>query len=188
MNQSPTRPAWVTIAQVLMAALLLNALASFDNIYPTPYIQFGTRIGPEFVALWVGLLVLVALLGRVGRVTAMLLTALFVLVAIGRYADVTVPAWLGRKLNLYWDAYHLPKFLEVASQSFAWWQIIGIIVAGAAGLWLLVRIVHASIRTLADHAAPFAVRSPLGWALSAVLVGMMGLLADLIVVQHRQVD
>ena len=80
MNQAPLRPTWVRVIQVLMAALILNALISFNNVYPTPYVQLDVRIGPEFVALWLVLLVLVALLGRVGRLTIMLLTALFVLI------------------------------------------------------------------------------------------------------------
>jgi hypothetical protein len=172
MNPNPLRPTWVIVVQVMAAALVLNALTSFNNIYPTPYVQLGTQIGPEFVALWVVLLVWVAVFRRVGRVPAAVLTGLFVLVVVGRYADVTVPAWLGRRLNLYWDAYHLPKFLEVASQSFTWWQVVGIVVAGVAGFWLLLRVVNACIRVLADHAARAAVRSPLAWISSAVLVGV----------------
>jgi hypothetical protein len=105
------------------------------------------------------------------------LTGLVVLVAIGRYADVTVPAWLGRKLNLYWDARHLPRFLDVASQEYTWWQIIGIILAFVAGFWLLARVVLASIRILAHEAAPRALRSPLALlatvALTSLVVGNM---------------
>ena len=107
----------------------LNFLTSFNNVWPTPFVQPDTRIGPELVALWLVLLLLVAVFGRIGRGPTAVLTAVFLLVAIGRYADVTVPAWLGRKMNLYWDAYHLPKFLEVASQGLAWWQIVGIVAA-----------------------------------------------------------
>ena len=76
MNQAPLRPTWVRVIQVLMAALILNALISFNNVYPTPYVQLDVRIGPEFVALWLVLLVLVALLGRVGRLTIMLFWSL----------------------------------------------------------------------------------------------------------------
>jgi hypothetical protein len=163
---------WLLTGKVVLAMLVLNFLTSFNNVWPTPWVQPDTRIGPEFVALWVILLVLAALFGRVGRGAIGLLTGLFVLVAIGRYADVTVPAWLGRKLNLYWDAYHLPKFLEVASQDYAWWQLIGIVTAFLAGLGLLVGLIRACIGTLAA-AAPFAVRSPVALAVSVAVAGLV---------------
>lgn len=162
---------WWRIAQVALAFWLLNFFATFVNVWPTPLVQPDLRIGPEFVALWVVLLVTVALFGRVGRLATGLLTTWFVLVAIGRYVDVTVPAWLGRKLNLYWDGPQLPKFLEVASQSFAWWQILAIAVAAVTGFWLLVRLIRACIATLAEHAVPYALRSP------AILVATVGCVA-----------
>lgn len=153
--------------------LLLNALATAVNVWPTPWVRPDTRIGPEFVGLWVLLLVLVAAFGRVSRWMIALLTGWFLLVAVGRYVDVTVPAWFGRKINLYWDARHLPRFLDVASQELAWWQLIGLALAVVVGAWLLVWIVRASIRTLAEQAAPRALRSPLALGLTVAITGMV---------------
>lgn len=171
----PSTPAsrWLLALRVAVALLLLNALTSFVNVWPTALVRPDARIGPEFVALWVILLVLAALYGRIGRRAIALLTGLFVLVAVGRYADVVVPAWFGRKLNLYWDARHLPRFLEVASQQFSWWQLIGLAVAFGVGLWLLVRVIRACIRTLAWDAAPRALRSPLALGVTVAVVGMV---------------
>lgn len=161
------------VTKVILALLVLNFLATFVNVWPTPFVQPDTRIGPEFVALWVVLLVLVALFERVGRVAISVLTGLFLLVAIGRYADVTVPAWFGRKLNLYWDAPQLPTFLDVASQSFTWWQIAGIVAALLGGFWLLTRLIRLCIETLAVHAAPHALRSPAALVLTFLCVGLV---------------
>jgi hypothetical protein len=165
---------WLLTLQVVAALVLLNALTSFVNVWPTPLVRPDTRIGPEFVALWVILLALAALYGRIGHRAVALLTGLFVLVAIGRYADVVVPAWFGRKLNLYWDARHLPRFLEVASQQFTGWQLLGLALAVVASLWLLVWIIRACIRTLAWQAAPRALRSPLALVVTIAVVAMVG--------------
>jgi hypothetical protein len=101
------------------------------------------------------------------------LTAVFLVAVIGRYVDVTVPSWFGRKVNLYWDAQHLPAFLEVASQEYAWWQILGMVAAIIAGLWLLTRLIRASIEVLAAHAAPYALRSPIALIVTVCLLGLV---------------
>jgi hypothetical protein len=164
---------WLLLARVLLALLTLNFLATFVNVWPTLMVEPEARIGPEFVALWVSLLLLVATFGRVGRAAIAVLTGLFLLVAIGRYADVVVPAMLGRKLNLYWDGYHVWRFLEVAARDLPWWQIVGILAAVVAGLWLLARLIRFGIVTLAEHAAPRALRSPAALVLTLVCVGLV---------------
>ena len=112
-EQRPRESRWLLTAKVVLALVTLNFLTSFDNAWPSALIRPDARIRPEFVGLWVILLLLVALFGRIGRGAIAVLTLSFLLVAIGRYADVTVPALLGRPLNLYWDGRQLPRFLEV---------------------------------------------------------------------------
>lgn len=164
---------WFVIGKAALAMLVLNFLASFDNVWSTPLIRPTTRIGPELVGLWVILLTLVAWFGHIRRAAIAALTGLFLLVVIGRYVEVTVPAWLGRKVNLYWDARHLPKFLEVASQQLAWWQIAGIVAAFVIGFWLLTRLIRVCISVLVTHAAPYALRSPVALLVTVVLVGLV---------------
>ncbi len=160
------------MAKIALALLVLNFLTSFSNVWSTPYVQPDTRIGPDFVGLWVILLLFVALFGRVGRRAIAVLTGVFLLTVIGRYVDVTVPSWFGRKVNLYWDAQHLPAFLDVASQEYAWWQIVGIVAVFIAGLWLLTRLIRVSIEVLAEHAAPYALRSPIALIVTVSLLGL----------------
>ena len=164
---------WLTMAVVVLAFLLLNFLATFVNVWPTPWVQPEARIGPEVVGLWLTILLLVGLFGAVGRRTLTLLTVFVLLITIGRYADVTVPALLGRKMNLYWDAYHLPRFLDVASQALAWWQILAIVAGAGIGFWLLFRLIRAVLRVLAEQAAPYALRSPAAWVATFVAVGLV---------------
>ena len=164
---------WLAITKVVLALLVLNFLTTFKNVWSTPWVQPDTRIGTDFAALWLVLLMLVALFGRVGRRVIGLLTFLFLLAVIGRYADVTVPAWFGRKVNLYWDAQHLPKFLEVASQEYVWWQIIAAVAGFIAGMWLLIRLIRTCIEVLARIAVPYALRSPVSLLMSVLMLGLV---------------
>ena len=164
---------WLVMIKVGLALLVLNFLTSFNNVWSTPWVQPDSRIGPDFVGLWLILLLLVALFGRVGRGAIAALTGVFLMAVIGRYVDVTVPAWFGRKVNLYWDAQHLPTFLEVASQEYAWWQIVGIVAAVIAGFWLLTRLIRMCIEVTANHAAPYALRSPIALIVTVFCVGLV---------------
>ncbi len=172
-GQKPLGSRWLVVIQVALALLVLNFLTTFNNVWSTPWVRPDTRIGLDFVGLWLILLLLVAVYGRVGRRTIAVLTGVFLLVVIGRYVDVTVPSWLGRKVNLYWDAQHLPKFLDVASQDYAWWQILGMVAALVAGFWLLTRLIRVCIEVLARHAAPFTLRSPTALVVTIALLGLV---------------
>ena len=110
-GQIPQGHRWLVVTKVALALLVLNFLTSFNNVWSTPYIQPDTRIGPDFVALWLILLLLAIVFGSVGKRAVTILTGWFLVAAIGRYAEVTVPAWFGRRVNLYWDAQHLPTCL-----------------------------------------------------------------------------
>jgi hypothetical protein len=43
----------------------------------------------------------------------------YLLLVVGRYADVVVPALFGRELSLYWDGPHTLSFIRVLAQSAA---------------------------------------------------------------------
>mgnify|MGYP001549819581 FL=1 len=172
-DQRPQGNPWLVVAKIALALLVLNFLTTFSNVWSTPWVQPDTRIGADLVGLWLILLLLVALFGHVGRRAIGVLTAVFLVAVMGRYVDVTVPSWFGRKVNLYWDAQHLPAFLEVASQEYAWWQILGMVAALVTGLWLLTRLIRASIGVLAVHAAPYALRSPTALIVTVCLLGLV---------------
>ena len=164
---------WSIIIKVLLAIALLNFLTTFNNIWSTPFIKPDTRIGPDLIGLWLIMLALVLVFGSIGPRARAWLTGLFFVAVIGRYAEVTVPAWFGRKVNLYWDAQHLPTFLDVASQEYTWWQIMGMVLGLLIGLWLLFWIIRLCIRMLAVHAAPYAARSLPIWILTLCLTGLV---------------
>ena len=162
------------IALRSVAALwFLNAALSFDNWRPTPWIKLDARLAPELVALWLLLLVAAKAFGSVGRGLVSALAALYLLLVVGRYADVTAPALFGRALNLYSDGKQIPRFLAVISQDLAAWQTVLILLGVLLGLWLLYRLLRLAVATLAHDAVPRALRSRAAIAVTVVAVALV---------------
>jgi hypothetical protein len=163
----------LTAIKALAALLFLNAALSFENWRPTPGIQPDHRLAPELVGLWVVLLVVVRVGGSLSRRAATALALAYLVLVIGRYADVTAPALFGRPINLYWDVPQIPRFLAVASQHLAPWQLVAFGLALVLGLWALFRVLRAAIEVVARDAAPVALRSAPALAATAVAIALV---------------
>lgn len=166
-------PSWRCGAQAVLALLLLNGLLSFNNVWPTPAIVPDHRLAPEFVGLWLGLLLFVAKRGTPSPCVLAGFTLVFMLLVLGRYGDVTVPALFGRPVNLYWDGQQIPRFLWVSAQNLPWWMSAGAVAAVVLLAYAIYRLFGMLIRIAAFEAAPYALRTR--WAqvvtaLAAVLV------------------
>ena len=163
---TPTQRPWRRIALALGALLLLNGLLSFSTWWPTPAILPDARIAPEFVLLWLAMLALVAWRGSLGGILLGVLTLVYMLLVLGRYADVTAPAIFGREIRFYWDGPQIPRFLWVWAQDKPWWLVLGaatVLIGCFAGLYGMLR---ALIRTAAREAVPYALRARWTWVLS----------------------
>ena len=172
MNRSLAAP--VRLFTVVTALLLLNQALAFSNWWPTPAIVPDHRIAPEFVWLWLILLVTVRWRGSVPPRGLSLLTTVYLLLVLGRYVDVTAPALFGRPLNLYWDVPQIPRFLWVAIQDQPW------VVSGAAVvllllLWGLYRALYWSLHMVAVGAVPYALRTRWVWGATAATVVLVAL-------------
>ena len=79
------------IASLVAALLLLDASLAFDNVWPTPALTWRGELSIE---LAVALLVLAAIArsAPIGRRLVRWLSAAWVVLVIGHYADVTAPA------------------------------------------------------------------------------------------------
>lgn len=153
----------MVILKALAALFVLNALLSMTNWWPTPFVHLDSRMAPEFVLLWVALLLVTWRHGALPpRWLAWLAAAYFVLVA-GRYFDTTAPALFGRSINLYWDALQIPRVLWVTLRTYSLWITVGIVVALLLLIVMLYRLIAACIRVAGNIAAPYALRTP--WAL-----------------------
>jgi hypothetical protein len=162
---SLSRPFFMAIA----ALGILNALLSMTNLWPTPFVKLDARIGPEFTFVWVGILVWVAVKGRLSARALTALSVVYLLLVIGRYVDTTAPALFGRAINLYWDGWQMPRLLWVLSKKHSVW------VSLACGLGLVVLLatvfylIKWSLKVAAETAAPWVLKRPLAVAISAFL-------------------
>jgi hypothetical protein len=160
------------VLKALAALLLLNALLSFENWWPTPAIKPDTRLAPDFVLMWCVLLLVVKIGGMPGRRMLGGLSIAYLLLVVGRYADVTVPALFGRPVNLFWDGHQIPILMAVLLRKLPLWQPIGLVLGVALLFWLLHRILHAAITVAARDAAPLALQSKATLGLTAVGIAL----------------
>jgi len=157
---------------VVLSLLALNLLTTFSSIWIPPYVELNYQIGPDFLVLWTILLLSVAIWGQIGRTAQSLLSGLFLFLIISRAFAVISRAWFGRDLNLYWDAQHLPTFLNVVSQKFPWWQTLGAVITVVFFIWLSYKLVRGGVFILAQYAAPFAIRKPIVIIMTVILLSL----------------
>ncbi len=165
----------VRAALALLALVLLNTGLSMRNWWPTPGVLPNHRLAPEFVLLWLLLLAAVAWRGRLSARWIAALTGGYMLMLLGRYADITVPSLFGRPVNLYWDGQQIPRFLWVSARDQPWWFSVVAVLGVLALLVALYVLLRWAMARVANDAAPYAVRArwtwlPTGLAVAAVLV------------------
>ena len=149
------RLSWVsrnTVARgfgLLFSLLLLNSSLTFTNIWPTFGIRFTNALSVETAVCVLGL----ALLHRRGglsRGVLRLLTVFWIVLFVGRYAEVTATSLYGRDINLYWDLRHLPNvgtmFAFVADP----WITVTVIAFTALAPILFYGVVRLAIGSIAD--------------------------------------
>lgn len=153
---------WRFCGQVLLALIFLNSTLCFSAIWPTVYVVPNLGISPEFVCLIMLLSAWVALFGRPSLRALGIISAIYLLMAFGHYADVVVPNLLGRPVNLYWDVPQLPRFLWVTAQGLPVWLTALVIVLVCAAVWAYYRLLLAAVKTVSVAAQPVA-KTPWLW-------------------------
>jgi hypothetical protein len=134
---------------VIIALILLNASLTFANVWPTPRIRWEYALSIELAAC---VLLLAILPGSAMPVVRRALPALWLLLVVGHYLDVTAPGLYGRELNLYWDAPHLGNVVAMIAEATPVWQ----------------RMLAGTITVLALVAAYVVGRAALGWVTEAL--------------------
>lgn len=132
----------------VLAIGFLNALLTLQNVWPTPWVHATTEMSIE-----IAVIVLAGALfaefrgipGKAWRRTA--ITILFLLV-IGRYADITAPALFGRRIDLYWDAQHLPAVAAMIAKSAPAWQTAALVAGLVTGTAVLLLAIRFSVTAL----------------------------------------
>src|SRR5262249_10711441 len=147
-------------AALFAALLFLDASLTFTNVWPTPAIRWRGELSIE---LAIGLLALVAAARwyRPSRTVLGWLSASWIALVIGRYAQVTAPALYGRDVNLYWDLHLMPDVAAMVTRVAPWWLIAAVVAFAAFCFWLLYRCVRWAVRVIADASARVAERRAL---------------------------
>ncbi len=97
---------WALLA---VALVLLNLSLTFVSIWPTLGVRASAQVSLEAAVLVLGLAVVRAWRGQpVSARTRGVLAAIWVVLVIGRYVDVSTRSLYGRSVNLYWDLKLLP--------------------------------------------------------------------------------
>jgi len=148
---------WWRGISLALAVLLLNVSLTFHDIWPTPAVTWRGEISIELGAY----LCVLALLAAVRRRHRMLspralrvLTVLWLLLVVGRYADVTATALFGRDINLYWDLRFIPDVVSLLAKAATVRLVLGVI----GGILVLFSLLYILIRWATGRVATAAAR------------------------------
>ena len=124
------------------ALALLNASLTFENLWPTLSVRLTAALSIEVALCVLAIAVAARLFRTPSPVVLRVLAALWVVLMIGRYEDVTARSLYGRDINLYWDARNLPSVGGMLSSVAKPWLVASTIV----GLSLVPLIIYLPLR------------------------------------------
>ena len=166
---------WRFSGQLLLALIFLNSTLCFSAIWPTVYVLPDLGVSPEFVCLIMLLSAWVAVFGKPSVRVLGVVSALYLLMAFGHYADVVVPNLLGRPVNLYWDVPQLPRFVWVTVQGLPVWLTAVVVLLVCAAVWAYYRLLLVAMHTVSNAVQPV---SKTLWLWSALLLAGMVVLVN----------
>lgn len=155
---------------VLLPLLVLGGLLGFGNAWPTLWPLPRLVLSVELAGALLVLVLTAAWLRRTPTILVRTLAPIATAGVVLHYIDVTVPAVLGRRVNLYWDLPHLGAVSGMDGHGGADWRTAAALLLVTAVLALLYRIVRACLDALARRVTRQAVGWPLGAACAATLL------------------
>ena len=130
-------------ALLTVALVLLNLSLTFVSVWPTLGVRAGAQLSLEAALLVLGLAVVRAWRGQpVSARTRGILAAIWVMLVIGRYVDVSTRSLYGRSVNLYWDL----KLLPDVGAMFAFVARPAVLAAAVAAVVLVPLLIYLPIR------------------------------------------
>jgi phosphoglycerol transferase MdoB-like AlkP superfamily enzyme len=151
------------------AVALLDISLAFQNVWPTPMIRWAGELSVECGILLICIIAAQLWLGPLSRAAAGWLTAGWIVLVLGHYADVTTPALYGRDINLYWDLRYMPDVAAMIARAAPLWLIASVVAAVAAIVALLHVVFRWAIRRVAAAAFDPKERAPLFMAGVAIV-------------------
>ena len=155
----------------VLALVVLNAAVTFHNVWPTLGVHWPGEISVELAVLVLCLALTNAWAGATPAALLVLLAAITVLFALGRYADVTVPALYGREINLYWDAPQFAAVIAMLVRVASPWVVAALLAGSLLALVLLYLVARWSLTQIDDV---LRIYSAVRWVLGLVAVALVG--------------
>jgi len=152
------------------AVVLLDISLAFQNAWPTPLIRWTGEWSVECGVLLILIVSAQLWLGPLSRAATWWLTAGWMILVLGHYADVTAPALYGRDINLYWDLRFMPDVAAMIAHAAPLWLIICVAAAVAGIVALLYVVFRWAIRRVAASAFDAKERAPVFMA-GVMIVG-----------------
>jgi hypothetical protein len=162
--------AWRT-ATFIAALWLLNTMLTFYNVWPTVFIRPSHELSVELAVILLLMVAWLRLRNALPRRLLAVLSVLFVIGALGRYAEVTAPALYGREVNLYWDFPHVGAVTGMLTRVANPGLLIVITLGVAGGLALMYYAALWSWRGVASSLQLPLVRAVVSMAAIAVIGG-----------------
>jgi phosphatidylglycerophosphate synthase len=130
---------WLALAASL---ILLNAAVTFHNIWPTPAVGWSGEVSVELA-----IVILLGILGaRVIKPSSpglrWTLAVIWLVMALGRYVDVTAPALWGRPINFYWDLQFVPDVAAMLARAARPWLVVAAVAVAVALLVLALALLN----------------------------------------------
>lgn len=159
--------------KLLLALFLLDSALTFQNRWPTAGVRWAPEFSIELAVLLLALALAITWRGAPGRAARGAILGGYLILVLGRYVDVTVPALMGRSIHLYWDGQHLPRVAAMFLDRVAGWQLLLGALALLASFGALVAVLRWSLDTVLTALGRPVGRRSLG-ALAAVLIVLYG--------------
>lgn len=165
---------WLRWTALVAALVLLDASLTFENIWPTPAIRWQGDLSIELAACILALVVAHRLFGPPSRAALGWLGALWVLMVVSRYADVTAPALYGRDVNLYWDLRYVPDVAAMLARAAPRWLILAAFASAAIVPTVLYRLLRWALGRIGEAMADSRERRVLGLLAAAAATAFTG--------------
>ena len=137
---------WIVLAAALV---LLDASLTFENVWPTAAVHWRGALSIELAACVLGLAIVSRWSGPPARAAVAWLSAIWTVLVLGHYAEVTAPALYGRDINLYWDLRFIPDVAAMVTRVASWWLIVLSVSAAVLTLVLLYALLRLAWRCVA---------------------------------------
>ncbi|OLC51893.1 MAG: hypothetical protein AUH43_01460 [Acidobacteria bacterium 13_1_40CM_65_14] len=140
-------------AALCAALLFLDVSLTFTNVWPTPAIHWRGELSIELAVCLLAIACTTRWFRPPSRAMLGWLSAVWIVLVIGRYAEVTAPALYGRDVNLYWDLRLMPDVVAMVTRVAPWWLILLIVTTVVSFFWLLYRGLRWALHLVTDAMA-----------------------------------